>query len=151
MESCVVTRENLAASLEAEIDKVCREELIWGENDCCVFAANVIRAALGYDPIAPFRGKFSDRDTALNVMRPLGLGYAARNAAKRHGWKRIDPKHAQTGDIGLVLHDQFGIAVVICKEPGWFIGRGDHGTSLIPVENKAYPRAKVRAAWSVLS
>lgn len=143
-------RSRLCAALEAQIVKVCAEPLIWGENDCCVFAANVIRDALGYDPAASFRGRYDDHESARVAVAPFGLGHTMRRVASDCGWTRIDPEQAETGDIGLVLHVQFGIAVVICKAKGWFMGRGGHGTSLIPAVNKAYPKSSVRVAWSVL-
>ena len=31
----------------------------WGSNDCCLFAADWIRTATGYDPAAKVRGTYS--------------------------------------------------------------------------------------------
>lgn len=143
-----VKREKLQRALSWHIDIWCRRPMEWGIDDCALASANVIRSALQYDPAASFRGKYSTREGAKEALGKLGLGFALRAAAKQHGWKRINPEEADIGDIGLLM--QGGIPVtVMCKVPGWFIGRGEVGATLLRAVNEATPSMSVRICWAL--
>lgn len=79
----------------------------WGENDCCLFAADAIKAFTGTDIAADFRGKYNDQPTALAAIRNITGGHTIADAAawvaKKHGLEeRKYPLMAQRGDLVLV-------------------------------------------------
>lgn len=128
--------------------------MVWRRDNCAFACANPIRDALGYDPAEWFRGVHEDGLEWWNYgdqhhRRWMGLGFALRAVAQRHGWRRIPPRDAQPGDVGLIIQSGHP-CVVICKAPGWFVGRSETGASLLPVKNIACPGMSVRLAWSVL-
>ena len=43
-------------------------EFAWGENDCCLFAANSILAITGTDIADDFRGKYTDEASAFELI-----------------------------------------------------------------------------------
>lgn len=132
-------RARLEAALVAEM-AACGP-MQWGRDDCALWCANILREALGYDAAAPFRGRYRTRRGAHRVLGKTGLAAALRAAGRRHGWRRAKPGEERVGDIGLILVG--GVAsTVICRAPGWFVGRSEHGWT-------ALPAAEVRLAWSV--
>lgn len=141
-------RERLKRALDWHVDIWCRRPMEWGIDDCGLSTANVIRSALGYDPAPQYRDKYDTREGAQLTLGKLGLAYAIKSVAKKHGWKRIDPREADVGDLGLVMMDGVPITVM-CKAPGWFIGRGQIGAALLPVVNQANPSMSVRICWQL--
>lgn len=124
-----------------------QKEMIWGDDDCALWVANIIKDALGYDPALRFRGQYSSRQGSQRALGKLGLAFAIRKSARLYHWKRVGSETALPGDIGLIplrLEDGAIVpATVICRAPGWFVGRGPHGCSLIAAKN-------VRLAWAVI-
>lgn len=60
--------ERLAAVLQSAR----RQPFEWGEHDCAVFAAAAVHAMTGEDLLAPFRGAYSDADSARAALRAAG-------------------------------------------------------------------------------
>lgn len=145
----VVTRKQLEAAVLAGVDGT-NARMQYGMDDCALWVANIQRDVLGYDPAAHVRGRYKTRLGALRVTGAAGLLGQLRKIAKRHGWKRIEPVAAKPGDTGLAWTlIQVGkrevptLATVICRAPGWFVGRNESGVTAL--------RAKhVAIAWSVL-
>jgi hypothetical protein len=139
-------RDALAAAVLDQMRAV-GPEVVWGVDDCVLFAANPINRVLGYDPVADWRGTYDSRETAQEAIGDLGLAYAFRSVAKRWGWKRIAPADALPGDPGLLkLRTVDGAAVLttaICRASGWFVMRSDTGYVAMKAE-------RIRLAWSVL-
>lgn len=144
-------RARLEAGVVAALDRANNAPMAWGVDDCALWAADVVRDVLGYDPAKKFRGRYTTRNGARRVMGPNGLKGAVRLAARRHGWQRIKPEMAQPGDAGLAwtLVEIPGrpatsvLATVICRAQGWFVGRNERGFTAIKAHD-------VVAAWSVL-
>lgn len=72
----------------------------WGENDCCLFAADWIREATGRDIACDYRGKYHSALSAARILQNEGgvLG-VFRKAAERERMIVVTPSHAQRGDI----------------------------------------------------
>ncbi len=74
----------------------------WGRFDCCLFAADALRAITGVDAFAPFRGRYRSGGGALRVMRRAGyddlLG-AASAVLGGLGLNEVAPLSARRGDI----------------------------------------------------
>lgn len=150
MDADLIARERLEEEIIRAMDRACAAEVRWGVDDCALWVADIIRAALGFDPAARFRGCYVDRAGAAAALGPLGLGMAIRAAAKAHGWKAIAPEQGQVGDVGLTalpaLIDgriERRLTTFICRTPGWWIARGAHGYA-------ALPSSAIRFAWAVL-
>lgn len=146
MDPVMQPRARLESAVVAAMDAASASVMQWGVDDCALWAANIIRDVLGYDPAKPNRGRYKTRRGALRVLGAGGMLKAMRAAARRHKWKRVDPEAAQPGDVGLVWTEVSGrpvLATVICRKQGWFVGRNERGFSLARA-------ADVAAAWSVL-
>lgn len=140
-----VTDTECVAVLMETINRWCREEFDLGKNDCGLCAADYIERLYGFDGAAEFRGKYKTLDELGRLLGPLGLGGVVRRIAKAHNWRRVDPKDASPGAVGLVYNTM--TAIVLCRKKGWFVGRGQSGISLIPAVNPVTPKNSVRVAW----
>jgi hypothetical protein len=143
-----LTRERLAAAVGAGLDRA-HGEVRWGEDDCALWVAGILRDALGYDPAARWRG-YVDRDGAARAVGALGLGMAIRSAAKQFGWPRIAPEDGAVGDIGVtpapaVIDGRVErrLTTFICRAPGWWVARSERG--FFAIES-----AGIKFAWAVV-
>jgi hypothetical protein len=135
-----VKRQKLEAALLAAMASAGAVQ--WGKDDCALWCANILQAALGYDAAKAFRGRYRTRIGAGRVLGRPGLAGALRAAARRHGWRRIKAGQEQVGDIGIFVI--LGVpTTVICRAPGWFVGRSEAGWT-------ALPAAVVRISWAVV-
>lgn len=84
----------------------------WGEQDCCMFAANAIVAQTGEDPARELRGTYA---TAAQAAKVLGaLGGVAGIAGAVLGQPLANPAFAKRGDIVCVpLHGRDTLGVVL--------------------------------------
>ena len=116
--------------------------MTWGRDDCALWCANILLAALGYDAAASFRGRYRTRIGARRVLGRNGLAGALRAAARKHKWRRIKIGAEQAGDIGILMLGEVPVTV-ICRAPGWFVARNDHGWSAVPAKH-------VRIVWQIV-
>ena len=85
----------LNAAIEAARDKPFK----WGEHDCCIFAANVVRDMTGADFAAGYRGQYHDARSALEIVaKNAGLEAIATQALG----EPIPASKAKRGDVVLV-------------------------------------------------
>lgn len=119
----------------------------WGEDDCALWVANALRDPLGYDPAAKVRGRYRTRRGAMRTTGRAGLLGQLRAIARARHWKRIDPRLAQAGDVGMAWttgpSGKPVLATVMCRARGWFVGRNEMGFSAVAAD-------RVAVAWSVL-
>lgn len=149
MDANLIARERLEEEIIHAMDRACASEVRWGVDDCALWVADIIRAALGYDPAVRFRGRYDDRAGASTALGPLGLGMAISAAAKAHGWPRIEPEAGRVGDVGVTALPVLINGVIerrmttfICRAPGWWVARGVRGYAALPSQ-------AIRFAWSV--
>lgn len=149
MDANLIARERLEEEIIRAMDRACAAEVRWGVDDCALWVADIIRAALGFDPAEHFRGRYVDRAGASAALGPLGLGMAIRAVAKTRGWKRIEPEQGEVGDVGVTalpaLIDgriERRMTTFVCRVPGWWIARGTRGYA-------ALPASAIRFAWAV--
>lgn len=117
----------------------------WGSHDCCLWAADAVRAQVGIDPAAELRGRYA---TAMQARRVIGvtggtldgLARAALGEPLRH------PMLACAGDVGLTLgqatseyEDRATLAVCL---GGWWAAPASHGLAMLPM-------TAAIAAWRV--
>jgi hypothetical protein len=140
MDTFVNKRDQLEGALVAAM--AAAGVMRWGVDDCSMWCADILRVALGYDAAKPFRGRYRSRNGARRVMGKGGLPAALRNAARRHGWKRIQEGTERVGDIGIAVAGNVS-STVICRAPGWFVGRNEAGWTAMPSKH-------VRLMWAVV-
>lgn len=72
-------------------------------DDCTVWVADWVLLQTGQDPMAEWRGAYSNRFGYLRLLRRQGgLGLCAARGLASIGARQIDPSEAQPGDVGLV-------------------------------------------------
>lgn len=84
--------------LSALIARAHREPFVWGQRDCCLWAADAALALTGIDHAADLRETYTDKASALAVLSRIG---GLRGAADRAG-RRIRPAFAIEGDVAIV-------------------------------------------------
>lgn len=136
-------RARLEKAIRSAVTVWCSERFVWGSADCLLSLADIIKEARGYDPAAPFRGRYSTRIGALRVTREFG-GYEGALAAMAYdaGWRVINPEFAKVGDIG-VIKNAHGTVGGVIRDVALWVGRKDLGFHTFPTES-------VAVAWRVL-
>ncbi len=69
-----VRKENWPSIMDAEIEKARGLEFKWGESDCALWAANVVREMTGVDYADTFRGKYSTAAGSVKALKKYGSG-----------------------------------------------------------------------------
>lgn len=113
--------------------------MVWGEDDCALWHADIQLAAMGVDVAASFRGRYKTQRGAHRVLGLLGLPMVMQKLTRKHGCGRIKPKDAQIGDVGLIDAGKRFSCVRLLHRNEW-IGRSEYGWSMVPT-------SRVRAAW----
>jgi hypothetical protein len=114
-------RADWPGRLAAAIEAGRKTGFVWGENDCCLFAANVVLAMTGYDPARGMRGYTTAAGAAAKLKQHGGVAAIAADGAMRHGWPEIPPAEARRGDVVLV-EDNNGAALGVVDLSGrWII------------------------------
>lgn len=76
---------------------------VWGQHDCCLWAADVVQAITGLDPAAALRGQYASERGALRLVRQLGGLPAIASAALGHP---VKAGFATVGDVLLITHER---------------------------------------------
>jgi len=117
----------------------------WGQNDCCLWAADAILAQTGEDPAEKYRGTYSSELGAFRAMKRNDKVDNTDRLAQKLIGEPIHPALAQVGDIVL-----FQSALGVCYgRNALFVGQeqligdaieGHEGLLLIPMQkmSKAY-------------
>lgn len=108
---------------------------VWGQHDCCLWAADAVAAQLGADPAASLRGTYDDARSAARTVRSLGGMQALAAAAL--GQPLRAPLLACEGDVGLTASG----TLVVCLGAQW-AAPGQRGLVLLPLRDAV-------AAWRV--
>ena len=118
------------------------EDFSWGENDCCLFVADVILEMTGFDVAEFFRKKYTDRETAFELMKEYSGGSVVETwdkAAEVHGFTEIDPADAESGDISTMKIKALdpiahrlsnGVTIGLCLRKNNFLSPGRKGLIL---------------------
>lgn len=76
---------------------------IWGQNDCFIFAHDVIHAITGIDIIAPYRGQYTDAAGAQALLDQYAGGKYEASFADLQPVENV--AFAQRGDVGIIEID----------------------------------------------
>lgn len=112
---------------------------VWGEHDCCLFAANVILEITGADPAESLRGSYSSVTKASKILKARG---GVRGIATSALGEEISPLQAQRGDIVLVQTEDHGDTLAVC------VGENCVAPGLTRLES--IPMSSAVTAWQVL-
>jgi hypothetical protein len=105
-------------AIRAALAEWCTTPVRYGVDDCCLAAANIYAAVLGIDPAARWRGRYRTRRGAQRQLGKEGIIGTLASVAKAHGWRRIRPSAAKTGDLGIIRTAE-GPAVAIRYAGRW--------------------------------
>jgi len=142
----VTRKENWQTALYDHLQRVWERPFAYGEHDCCLFAAGCIEAQTGVDVADGLRGQYSDRRSALRMMRRLcgqpSLERVVETQFEHLGLLEVSVSMAQRGDVVLLELD--GVLALGILAP--------HGTAIIAPSEKGLvylPMNRARRAWAV--
>jgi len=90
--------------LDTFIQKRMKTPIKWGKHDCCLFACDAIVMMTGIDVAEHFRGKYSNKDEAYQLLAEYaggGLEETVELIAATHAMTEIQQPFASRGDIVL--------------------------------------------------
>jgi hypothetical protein len=101
----------------------------WGENDCALFASDLMESITGTDPAEWFRGEYSTEQGAYKALKRSPFSNNAEDFNKlftsvvstlseQNGMDQINRDFMQRGDLGLVKQQDDLLAM------GIFVGNG---------------------------
>jgi hypothetical protein len=102
---------------------------LWGENDCCLFAADCCIAVCGIDPAEKYRGQYS---TERGAKAALLRNHGSLEAAWDDCFKRIDVRLRQRGDV-VLFDSEFGRCVGVVWSGG-IVAVTDDGAAYVNAE-----------------
>ncbi len=113
--------------------ETCRaKQFVWGEHDCCLFAAEVAKRITGIDYAQDFRGHYSTEKGALRAIRKYGSGNLPDTVNKYLG-EPVPPLLLRRGDAALMEVDGLiGYAIGVCWVGG-LVYVGQHGLVSMPL------------------
>ena len=109
----------------------------WGDADCCCFAAAVVEALTGVDVMTDWRGRYDSAIRARSMLRAREIMFvpAVDHALAQAGGRRIDPRAARVGDLGMTTDYKICVRLL-----SGFCGRNDAGKLV---------HAKPAIAWGI--
>lgn len=119
--------------------KTARREFEWGVCDCCLWAADLVKAAHGIDFSEPFRGTYRSERGALRIIRRYG-GMMPM-ISEITGIKPVGPIFANVGDP--VLATVKGTQAIGIKLPAFAIFKAKYGVVEI------VDLSQCNAAWNM--
>ena len=132
--------EDWAERLDAVLMDAERRPFVWGEHDCCIFAARCVEAISGVNPVPDAIGAYSDKKSAYLWLRDH-FG-DARSMISLFLGDEIDPNFVQRGSVALIESDgSFSIGVIDLS--GEWIACVDEGGL------RRTPKTTATAFWSV--
>lgn len=113
-------KENWPELLAQEIRKAKKKEFIWGEFDCTIWVADMIKTLKGIDFAKDFRGTYSTKAGAYKVIKEHGCENVEQLATTYLGKPRRINK-ARRGDV---VSDEFNgeyILGICMGKYSWFL------------------------------
>ncbi len=124
--------------LFAEIGRASKRQFEFGKHDCCLFAANCIKAMTGKDPARGFR-RYRSELGAYKLIRRQWAGKLENIATGPAGGTEIPVSMAQRGDLVLaVLKDTDALGICVGSEAAF----ASDGVAYLPM-------SECVKAWSI--
>lgn len=134
--------ENWPGLLEEFIEQSLHAPFEWGARDCCLFAADAVRAMTGEDYAAEFRGRYRSARSAQQVLAAFG---GVSGIVERTGFEEIAPLMAQRGDVVLV-NTEAGDALGVVGMDGRVVCQGPDGLTFLNPDSFGFGASR---AWRV--
>jgi len=113
----------------------------WGTHDCCMFAADAVRAITGIDPAEEFRG-YSTKDEIRELFAEIGgVDALVAHCMHDHGFQECAPGFAKRGDV-LIINGPLGTTA-------GFVGMNGKPTAPKRIGYGQTNRNAAVRAWSV--
>ena len=99
---------------DAWLGDAARAGFKWGENDCCMSAANAVLACTGTDLAEPWRGRYETAAGAVKRLRAAGMNprrlieNMAAGIAADFSLAEIPPTYAQALDVAFLPMESTG-------------------------------------------
>lgn len=136
--------ENWHRRLDDVLRAAAERPFSWGENDCCLFAADCVASLTGRDFASDVRGKYSTANGALRVLRDHFSGDVAATVTAIFG-QPIAVSQAQRGDIVAVAGDYVGFDHAL-----GVVDLSGRRIAVLTAEGlKRLPRSAASLAWRV--
>ena len=87
--------DNWPRLMNEAIEAVRDKPFVWGKHDCCLFAADVVKAMTGEDPMTEFRGQYKDQESALRALKEIGSGNLYQTMRRKFG----NPRRPRRGYV----------------------------------------------------
>ena len=87
--------------LAGKINVARQQPFVWGENDCCLFAADCVEIMTGIDLAGDYRSYKTKAEALCLLKKYGGVAGIAEAIAKQHGIPEVSALHAQRGDVCL--------------------------------------------------
>ncbi len=141
-------REDWPEALARVVQSAHDQPFSWGSHDCAAFAAAAIEAMTDIDLLEPFRGRYSDADSAKAALRAAGHRSLYHFLCRQFG-QPVHPVHAGRGDIALA-HGEDGPALgVITGKDALFVGEAQIGGRVLKAGLVAVPKCDLRHCFKV--
>jgi hypothetical protein len=124
-----------------EIERVMLRPFAWGACDCCTAVCDVFEALHGFDPMAPWRGRYDGPRAAMRLVSSFGgMEGLLEAAARRADLVEVAPRAAAAGAIGVAAPNEWAPlgAMLICAEPGEWVGKSGAGYVAGVTAERAY-------------
>ena len=100
---------------------------VWGADDCCLFAADVVLAMTGEDYAAEFRGKYSTARGALSALKKYGKGDIEKTLDSKFDRRGFPMR----GDVVMAVIDgQQALGICVGTQAAF---KGPDGVSFLPL------------------
>ncbi len=87
--------------LAGKIDDARNLPFVWGENDCCLFAAHCVEIITGIDLAGDYRSYETKADALRLLKKYGGVARIAEVIAKEYSIPEVPALYAQRGDVCL--------------------------------------------------
>lgn len=111
---------------------------VWGELDCCLFAAGAVEAITGVDPMPEYRGAYDSEETAKSALKTIGKGTLTKTIDAN--FKRVPVAFVHRGDVVMAG----GMLGVCIGADALFVGQEGDREGLV-----RFPRGDWSRAWKV--
>ena len=120
--------ERLNAFLDQE------HKFVWGESDCCLFAADAVLRITGTDLAAKYRDKYKSEAGAARMLRKAdGLGNICSKAADQFDLEEVPVLFARRGDMVIFETELGGTLGVVSMDGTMIASIGLSGSVSVPV------------------
>lgn len=110
---------------------------VWGQHDCCLFAADWVALATGHDPAEVWRGRYDSALAAHRIAAPFGgIGGLVVHALRLSGAEYVGAKHATAGDVIIRDSVQGDVVGVVIGRDAAFVA--EFGLTFAPITDDPY-------------